>query len=55
MRNAGDGIAEFRAVFPTARLDVEYLERNPAPGTEGLPPRVPFTLDLRTGTVEPLA
>jgi quercetin dioxygenase-like cupin family protein len=55
MRNAGAEVAEFRAVFPTVRLDVEYLERNPAPGTEALPPRAPFTLDLRTGAVEPLA
>lgn len=54
MRNDGDETVQFRAAFPSARLDVEYLERNPAPGTEADPPRRPFAIDFRTGRVEPL-
>ncbi|HEY2556617.1 MAG TPA: cupin domain-containing protein [Diaminobutyricibacter sp.] len=54
-RNTGDSIAEIRAVFPSARLDVEYLERNPAPGTEGDPPQPAFSIDTHTGEVAPTA
>jgi len=54
VHNRGSEVVEFRAAFPTTRLDVEYLERNPAPGTEGDPPRPPFAIDLRTGEVEPV-
>lgn len=51
--NTGDSIAEIRAVFPRARLDIEYLERNPAPGTEGAPPQPAFMIDTHTGEVAP--
>jgi quercetin dioxygenase-like cupin family protein len=54
-RNIGSSPAEFRAVFPSARLDIEYLERNPAPGTEGDAPQPPFALDTHTGQITPLA
>ena len=54
MHNRSGEIVEFRAAFPTARLDVEYIERNPAPGTEGERPQPPFAVDLRTGAVERL-
>ena len=54
-RNTGDSIAEIRAVFPSTRLDVEYLERNPAPGTEGDAPQPAFVIDAHTGEVAPLA
>ena len=54
-RNTGDSVAEIRAVFPSARLDVEYLERNPAPGTESDPPQPPFVIDTHSGDVAPLA
>ena len=50
-RNTGDSVAEIRAVFPSARLDIEYLERNPAPGTEGDPPQPAFVIDTHTGEV----
>ena len=53
-RNSGDSIAEIRAVFPSARLDIEYLERNPMPGTEDDPPQPAFAFDLHTGEVAPL-
>jgi quercetin dioxygenase-like cupin family protein len=52
-RNAGDSIAEIRAVFPSARLDIEYLERNPAPGTEGDEPQPAFVIDTHTGEIAP--
>jgi hypothetical protein len=43
-----------RAVFPSHRIDIEYVERNPAPDTEGDAPRAPVVYDTRTGRVEPL-
>jgi quercetin dioxygenase-like cupin family protein len=52
-RNTGDSVAEIRAVFPSSRLDIEYLERNPAPGTEGDPPQPPIVVDAHTGEVTP--
>jgi quercetin dioxygenase-like cupin family protein len=53
-RNTGDSAAEIRAVFPSARVDIEYLERNPVPGTEGDAPQPPFVIDTHTGEVAPL-
>ena|SRR5581483_11199189 len=50
-RNTGGSVAEFRAVFPSARLDIEYIEGNPAPGTEGDPPQPAFAIDTHTGEV----
>jgi quercetin dioxygenase-like cupin family protein len=54
-RNTGDSAAEIRAVFASTRLDIEYLERNPAPGTEGDAPRPPIVIDAHTGEIAPLA
>lgn len=51
-RNTGRGPVELRAFFPRARIDIEYVERNPAPGTEGEPPRSAMVWDTRTGAVE---
>ena len=42
------------AVFPSVRIAIEYLERNPAPGTEGERPQPPVVYDLRTGQFQPL-
>ena len=53
-RNVGDGVVRLRAVFPARRVDIEYVERNPAPGTEGDDPQPPVVWDTRTGSVEPL-
>ena len=36
------------AVFPSDVLNGEYLERNPAPGTEGDVPQPPFSIDPAT-------
>ncbi len=53
-RNTGDGSVRMRAVFPSHRIDIEYVERNPAPGSEGDQPQPPAVYDTRAGTVEPL-
>jgi quercetin dioxygenase-like cupin family protein len=34
------------AMFPTQQLGIQYLERNPAPGTEQDSPQPEFTLDV---------
>ena len=48
-RNVGDVFAEIRAVFPSARLDIEYFDRNPAPGTEHDLPQPAFVIDPHSG------
>jgi len=53
-RNTGDVEVEIRAVFPSARIDMQYVERNPAPGTEGDTPGPGVVWDMRTGGVQPL-
>jgi len=52
--NVGNEPVGLQAVFPSHAIDIEYLERNPAPGTEGEPPRPPITYDLRTGDISAL-
>jgi quercetin dioxygenase-like cupin family protein len=47
--NPGLEPARIHAVFTTEVLAIEYLERNPAPGTEGDRPRPLWRIDLRTG------
>lgn len=37
----------FIGFFAAARIGTAALERNPAPGTEGDPPRPPYELDVR--------
>ena len=39
------------AMYPSRVLDFTYLERNPAPGTEGDPPRPPTRLDPRVDSI----
>lgn len=46
-RNSGSEHASYIAFFPTTAIDIEYLERNPAPGTEGKPPQPPVVYDAR--------
>lgn len=53
-RNTGDVEVEIRAVFQSARIDIQYVERNPAPGTEGNAPQPGVVWDTRTGAVEPV-
>jgi len=35
------------AVFPSREVDINYLDRNPAPGTEKQAPGDPFAIDIR--------
>lgn len=46
-RNVGPEVALIHAVFPSREIAIRYLERNPAPGTEGDDPSPPFALDVR--------
>ena len=46
-RNVGDEVARVHAVFPSEEISIEYLERNPAPGTEGNDPAPPVAIDVR--------
>jgi hypothetical protein len=52
-RNVGADVVRVRAVFPSHRIDIAYIERNPAPGTEGDAPQAPVVYDTRTGRLEP--
>jgi hypothetical protein len=47
MRNAGDATLRLHAVFASTTISLEYLERNPAPGTEADPPQPPLAIDVR--------
>lgn len=47
-RNVGDEPLLIHAVFPSTVVDMELLERNPAPGTEKDPPKH-TVYDMRTG------
>jgi quercetin dioxygenase-like cupin family protein len=47
--NTGDEPVRLQAVFPSHAIDIEYLERNPPPGSEGDPPQPPVSYDARTG------
>jgi mannose-6-phosphate isomerase-like protein (cupin superfamily) len=49
-RSVGDEPLGFRAMFSSHRVDLRYLERNAAPGTEGQDPRV-IVYDVHTGEV----
>jgi len=49
--NTGDEPVRVHAVFPSHEIDIEYLERNPAPGSESDPPQLPVSYDARTGAV----
>ena len=51
LQNNGDQPLPMRAVFPTTKVWLRYVERNPAPGTETDQPGGPLTYDLRTGEV----
>ena len=45
---AVDGAVRINAFFPTTRIGITYLERNPAPGTEGQAPAPPYEIDVRS-------
>ena len=50
--NDGDRPLPLQAVFPTTKVWIRTLERNPAPGTEDDLPQAGATYDFRTGDVE---
>ncbi|HET7466020.1 MAG TPA: cupin domain-containing protein [Candidatus Dormibacteraeota bacterium] len=45
--NRTDDAVRIYAMFPTQRIGVRYIERNPAPGTEKDAPQPEFALDMR--------
>jgi len=51
--NTGHGTLHLHAVFPSRKVRMEMLERNPAPGTEGRPPMT-AVYDFATGEFEVL-
>ena len=48
--NLGTDILLMHVVFPSHLLPIQYLERNPTPGTEGNAPQPPITYDMRAWT-----
>lgn len=46
-RNVGAEDALYTAFFPSTAIDIAYLERNPAPGTEDDLPQPPAVYDAR--------
>ncbi|HET8968395.1 MAG TPA: cupin domain-containing protein [Gaiellaceae bacterium] len=46
-RNTGAEPVRLHAMFPSELIGIQYLERNPAPGTELDAPQPPFTIDVR--------
>jgi quercetin dioxygenase-like cupin family protein len=53
LANHGPEALTIQAVFPTTRIWLRYLERNPAPGTDGAPIGAAAMYDIRAGTMEP--
>lgn len=47
-RNVGAEDVVYTAFFPATAIEIQYLERNPAPGTEGEPPQPPVVYDARS-------
>jgi quercetin dioxygenase-like cupin family protein len=50
-RNVGSEPLRIHAIFPATVVDMEMLERNPAPGTEGAEPKH-TVYDMRSGTFQ---
>ncbi len=46
-RNVGIAVLRVQAIFPTPDIDIQMLERLPAPGTEGDPPQPGGSISLR--------
>jgi quercetin dioxygenase-like cupin family protein len=46
-RNATKSPVRIHAMFPSERMGIEYIERNPAPGTESDPPQPASVIDAR--------
>jgi len=52
-RNTGDRALHVHAVFPATKVQMQMVDRNPAPGTEADPP-LTTVYDFATGTFETL-
>ena len=52
LANDGGELLRMRAVFPSTAIDIRYLKRNPAPGTESEPPQPPVRYDALSGEVD---
>ncbi|HEY5872229.1 MAG TPA: cupin domain-containing protein [Gaiellaceae bacterium] len=46
-RNSSTSPVRLHAMFPSEQIGIQYLERNPAPGTESDAPQPAFTIDVR--------
>jgi len=53
LANTGAAPLRIDAVFASDRVWIRYVDRNPAPGTEGGPPSAPFTIVVRSGELIP--
>ena len=51
LENGAEAPLELVAMYPSGTIDLTYLDRNPAPGTEGDDPQPPMRIDPRTGAV----
>ena len=49
-RNSSTSPVRLHAMFPSEQIGIQYLERNPAPGTESDAPQPAFTIDVRRPT-----
>ena len=45
--NSSTSPVRLHAMFPSEQIGIQYLERNPAPGTESDAPQPAFTIDVR--------
>jgi mannose-6-phosphate isomerase-like protein (cupin superfamily) len=46
-RNLSESVLRLHAIFPSQTIPIQYLDRNPAPGTEADSPQPPFSIDAR--------
>lgn len=46
-RNSSRDPVRIHAFFPSEKITIRYVERNPAPGTEDDEPQPPVTIDVR--------
>jgi len=51
LRNDREAVLSIAAFFPSDAIDITYLERNPAPGTESDPPQPPMRFDPRIDSI----
>ena len=47
VHNTTETVVHLHGIFPSSAIEIHYMERNPAPGTEGDPPQPLLTIDVR--------